>query len=64
LIEQVTGHNLTVTLVTEICPDYYIIKTGWTSAQIMKLGGKSIKTKNARSVTPRGFAEAFFQANP
>ncbi|MDD2892576.1 MAG: DNA cytosine methyltransferase [Halothiobacillaceae bacterium] len=29
----------------------------------MKYGGKSIATKNARSVTPEGFAYAFFQAN-
>lgn len=28
-----------------------------------KYGGKSQKTKNARSVTPEGFAYAFFQAN-
>lgn len=29
-----------------------------------KLGGKSLKTKNARSVTPLGFAYAFYNANP
>jgi len=28
-----------------------------------KYGGKSLKTKNARSATPKGFAAAFFQAN-
>lgn len=28
-----------------------------------KLGGKSIKTKNARSVTPLGFAYAFYESN-
>lgn len=28
-----------------------------------KLGGKSLKTKNARSVTPLGFAYAFYEAN-
>lgn len=28
-----------------------------------KLGGKSLKTKNARSITPLGFAYAFYQAN-
>lgn len=27
-------------------------------------GGKSIKTKNARSQTPSGFAQAFFEVNP
>lgn len=26
-------------------------------------GGKSLKTKNARSITPKGFAHAFFMAN-
>lgn len=33
------------------------------SAQHRKLGGKSMKTKNIRSATPRGFAKAVFQAN-
>lgn len=33
------------------------------SDQHKKLGGKSIKTKNIRSATPRGFAIAVFQAN-
>lgn len=31
---------------------------------IMKLGGKSEKTKELRSMTPLGFAEAFYLANP
>lgn len=30
---------------------------------IMKLGGKSEKTKRLRSITPSGFAKAFFEAN-
>jgi hypothetical protein len=30
---------------------------------LMKLGGKSAKTKRLRSVTPPGFARAFFEAN-
>lgn len=34
------------------------------NSPIMKLGGKSLKTKNARSVTPAGFAKAFFEVNP
>lgn len=29
-----------------------------------KLGGKSERTKRLRSVTPPGFAQAFFEANP
>ena len=33
------------------------------STQHAKLGGKSLKTKNIRSATPRGFAEAVYQAN-
>jgi len=31
---------------------------------LMKLGGKSEKTKRLRSITPPGFAKAFFEANP
>ena len=33
------------------------------STQAMKLGGKSMKTKNIRSATPRGFARAVCKAN-
>ena len=33
------------------------------SRQHKKLGGKSQKTKNIRSATPRGFARAVFEAN-
>lgn len=33
------------------------------SKQHAKLGGKSAKTKNIRSATPRGFAKAVFEAN-
>lgn len=36
--------------------------SGW-STQHNKLGGKSLKTKNIRSATPRGFAKAVFEAN-
>ena len=31
---------------------------------VQKLGGKSERTKELRSMTPMGFARAFFQANP
>lgn len=31
---------------------------------IMQLGGSSNKTKELRSITPPGFARAFFEANP
>ena len=34
-----------------------------SSTQHRKLGGKSAKTKNIRSATPRGFALAVFEAN-
>jgi hypothetical protein len=34
-----------------------------SSTQHRKLGGKSMKTKNIRSATPRGFARAIFEAN-
>lgn len=33
------------------------------SKQFAKLGGKSLKTKNIRSATPRGLAKAIFAAN-
>jgi len=33
------------------------------STQWGKLGGKSVKTKNIRSATPRGFAKAVALAN-
>ena len=31
---------------------------------LQKLGGSSERTKELRSVTPRGFAKAFYEANP
>lgn len=39
----------------EVAPGY--------ATQHLKLGGKSLKTKNIRSATPRGFAKAVFEAN-
>ena len=33
------------------------------SGPAFKLGGKSLRTKNIRSATPRGFAKAVFEAN-
>jgi len=39
-----------------------VVEQGY-SRQHLKLGGKSIKTKNIRSATPRGFARAVFEAN-
>lgn len=34
-----------------------------TGTPLQRFGGKSTKTKNARSATPLGFARAFFEAN-
>lgn len=31
--------------------------------RVQKFGGKSLKTKNARSVSPLGFCYAFYNAN-
>lgn len=42
------------------CSAYY--GNGY-SKPMMKLGGKSQKTKNIRSATPRGFAQAVYQSN-
>lgn len=40
------------------------IKVCGQGSWLQKLGGKSEKTKELRSVTPSGFAFAFFSANP
>jgi len=50
--------------VTLLCLPYAPVEpeTGH-SRQHLKLGGKSMKTKNIRSATPRGFAQAVFNAN-
>jgi hypothetical protein len=52
-----TGNNF-------VMPDKLPVKPqdGY-STQHLKLGGKSQKTKNIRSATPRGFARAIFEAN-
>jgi hypothetical protein len=42
--------------------DPVTVEAGY-SDQYKKLGGKSLKTKNIRSATPRGFAKAVFLAN-
>lgn len=39
-------------------------RPGHPNSWYSKVGGKSLKTKNHRSATPRGFASAFFEANP
>jgi len=39
------------------------IRTTSQGSWIQKLGGKSAKTKELRSITPQGFANAFYKAN-
>ena len=52
-----TGGNFRMPIKLPVKPE-----TGH-SRQHLKLGGKSMKTKNIRSATPRGFAKAVWQAN-
>lgn len=40
------------------------VKSCSQGSWIQKLGGKSERTKTLRSMTPLGFARAFFEANP
>ena len=44
----------------DVEPIRYTKQGSWTQ----RYGGKSERTKEARSMTPLGFARAFFQANP
>ena len=45
-------------------PEKFTGKNGLNfSGPAWKLGGKSLRTKNIRSATPRGFAKAVFAAN-
>jgi hypothetical protein len=46
-------------------PIYYTYANGTKRGSYfhVKLGGKSARTKELRSVTPQGFAQAFFKAN-
>jgi len=45
--------------ILEVEPKSYCSQGSW----VQQYGGKSEKTKEARSVTPKGFAYAFFKAN-
>jgi hypothetical protein len=45
---------------TRVEPERVSSQGSW----LMKLGGSSERTKELRSVTPAGFARAFFEANP
>lgn len=40
------------------------VRPGQPNAWYSRVGGKSLKTKEYRSMTPPGFAQAFFEANP
>lgn len=51
------GFNMPDKLEVDLPKDYTY------SPHFLKLGGKSIRTKNIRSATPRGFALAVYQAN-
>ena len=47
-----------------VMPELRVVEAGdGYSTQHLKLGGKSIKTKNIRSETPRGFAKAVYESN-
>lgn len=39
------------------------VKTSPQGSPVQRLGGKSAKTKELRSITPMGFAQAFYEAN-
>ena len=52
-----TGGDFTMPDISPVEPE-----AGY-SRQHRKLGGRSMKTKNIRSATPRGFAQAVFNAN-
>lgn len=47
-----------------IPPQKYPLTPILGNSPIMKLGGKSEKTKELRSMTPTGFAKAFYLSNP
>jgi hypothetical protein len=53
-----TGGGFTMPVIDAVNCDNF-----GNSTQHQKLGGKSMKTKNIRSATPRGFAEAIAVAN-
>lgn len=48
----------------DVEPEMYESAGKRGSWQWKKLGGKSERTKRLRSITPAGFAQAFFAANP
>ena len=59
-----TGNGFVMPAKRPVEPEKYQDRNGLNySALHWKLGGKSLRTKNIRSATPRGFAQAVFAAN-
>jgi hypothetical protein len=59
-----TGNGFKMPAKRPVDPVKYQDRNGLNySALHWKLGGKSLRTKNIRSATPRGFAQAVFAAN-
>ena len=59
-----TGNDFVMPLPFPVPAEKFQDKNGLNySALHWKLGGKSLRTKNIRSATPRGFAQAVFAAN-
>jgi len=59
-----TGNGFKMPEARPVDPVKYQDRNGLNySALHWKLGGKSLRTKNIRSATPRGFAQAVFAAN-
>ena len=59
-----TGNGFVMPEARSVEPEKFQDKNGLNySGPAFKLGGKSLRTKNIRSATPRGFARAVFLAN-
>ena len=59
-----TGNGFVMPAIRPVDPEKFKDKNGNNYAgPHWKLGGKSLRTKNIRSATPRGFARAVFLAN-
>ena len=59
-----TGNGFVMPEAQGVEPEKFQDRNGMNySGPAFKLGGKSLRTKNIRSATPRGFARAVFEAN-
>ena len=59
-----TGNGFKMPEARPVEPEKFQDRNGLNySGPAFKLGGKSLRTKNIRSATPRGFAQAVFAAN-